>query len=682
MAEEKYNTNLPTQEERIKIRRQRIASRQASEDPEKGDQRNEKSEEQLKSKGSQAVADSLASLDKKKFDGIDRVTMIRVTADWRETQRRVKEEKQKQDRLQRLQEEAVRSGKANAAVEMRWAELLDQNMPQELHNDIEAQKAACAEIIASKDGVIREFQFQLKGKDEEYVKALKEQTEDVQELLNRMRHEFKELQEAYEAELESIEDAYLTERDELLQSNRKHIDDLFEKRREMELTYMEKKNQREEQYQKEIEDLLVKDSEEYAKLKIKLETDIQTLEQQLEEMRATYQLNTEKLEYNYRVLTERDNENSNTLNQLKRKQNKLKDMLSAIVQKYHDTDTRDRKKNDELTEEYRRITKQYRDLQAKFRHFEVSDKQRYDAVFAMHEDDVNDLVAKVLKADEIIHKQQLGWDWQAPDLENVKNQERKAGDPAPVQQKDAGGIVIPGHKLRGMIELLCCEAGFLIEPKVKEALAKLTPEEAELAQAESLLRALGVNDDRDVAQLMNHFFVADTRKKKKVSDSESEDDDDDDDDDKTNEEPAPDAMRQLQTIIAADDVIKAVTDFVHERRQTLEAQSGVAAMAGSPTSAATRAANKKQQLLEREFWQRQSDVVSNKTFRVWKQLETHLQKYNDILNQRASEISKVQGLQDQNAALKNLLNQYLGAKVNDDLIVPPSQTIRLPPPQE
>lgn len=44
----------------------------------------------------------------------------------------------------------MRSGKQNAAVEMRWAELLDDNMPQELHKNIEEQKAACSEIIASK----------------------------------------------------------------------------------------------------------------------------------------------------------------------------------------------------------------------------------------------------------------------------------------------------------------------------------------------------------------------------------------------------------------------------------------------------------------------------------------------------------------------------------------------------
>ncbi|CAN0230231.1 unnamed protein product, partial [Ectocarpus sp. 13 AM-2016] len=69
-------------------------------------------------------------------------------------------------------------------------------------------------------------------------------------------------------------------------------------------------------------------------------------------MRATYQLNTEKLEYNYRVLTERDIENSATLSHQKRKLTKLKDALSGLVQRYQETDTRDKKRNEELTEEF------------------------------------------------------------------------------------------------------------------------------------------------------------------------------------------------------------------------------------------------------------------------------------------------------------------------------------------
>ncbi len=45
--------------------------------------------------------------------------------------------------------------------------------------EINAQKAACAAIMESKNRVIKEFQAQLKAKDEEYVKSLKKQAEDV-----------------------------------------------------------------------------------------------------------------------------------------------------------------------------------------------------------------------------------------------------------------------------------------------------------------------------------------------------------------------------------------------------------------------------------------------------------------------------------------------------------------------
>ena len=215
---------------------------------------------------------------------------------------------------------------------------------------------------------------------------------------------------------------------------------------------MQAKQQREEKYQQEISDLLVKDTEEYNKLKIKLETDIQTLEQQLEEMRATYQLNTEKvrmdekcvglyfiicitillcltrspparrqqLEYNYRVLTERDNENTSTLQKQKKKLTKIKDDLSKIVSKYHKDDARDRKKNEDLSEEYRRITKQYKDLQSKFRHFELADNKKFEAVWSMHEEEVDQYVEQALKADKIINEQLLGWTWRSPDLEIVR----------------------------------------------------------------------------------------------------------------------------------------------------------------------------------------------------------------------------------------------------------------------
>lgn len=56
-----------------------------------------------------------------------------MEADNLENDRRIEEENKRQDRLWRLQEEAVASGKANAAVEMRWNDLMEHNMPQDLN---------------------------------------------------------------------------------------------------------------------------------------------------------------------------------------------------------------------------------------------------------------------------------------------------------------------------------------------------------------------------------------------------------------------------------------------------------------------------------------------------------------------------------------------------------------------
>ena len=48
--------------------------------------------------------------------------------------------------------------------------------------------------------------------------------------------------------------------------------------------------------------------------------------------------------------------------------------------------------------------------QAKFKHFEVADNKKYQEVWAMHEQEVADLVTKLLHADKILHEQQLGSD--------------------------------------------------------------------------------------------------------------------------------------------------------------------------------------------------------------------------------------------------------------------------------
>ena len=79
---------------------------------------------------------------------------------------------------------------------------------------------------------------------------------------------------------------------------------------------------------------------------------------------------------------------------------------------------------------------------------------------------------------------------------------------------------------------------------------------------------------------------------------------------------------------------------------------------------------------EAEYWSKLVNTVPPRTVRVWRVLEQGLSKYVATLSRRSKVMEEVSGLKAQNAELKGLLQQYLGARVNKELQVPPTQTIR------
>ena len=140
--------------------------------------------------------------------GDEDVTETRVQGDLRESQRRVEEELKRQDLRSKLLAEAEYSARRNAAVAMRWADLFATEVPGELDEQIQAQRANCERITQSKERLIGDIKQELKSKDDEYVKALKRQAEDADTLIGSMSEQFKELKEGYSAELVEIERAF------------------------------------------------------------------------------------------------------------------------------------------------------------------------------------------------------------------------------------------------------------------------------------------------------------------------------------------------------------------------------------------------------------------------------------------------------------------------------------------
>ena len=110
---------------------------------------------------------------------------------------------------ERLLTEAESSVQLNAEVASRWGYLFRLEVPQELHQQMLSQQAACDKIIASKDDIVAAMRAQLHEKDDEYVRMLKQQGEDVDQLLLNMGKQLDEMQTAYRNELAQIDEAYM-----------------------------------------------------------------------------------------------------------------------------------------------------------------------------------------------------------------------------------------------------------------------------------------------------------------------------------------------------------------------------------------------------------------------------------------------------------------------------------------
>lgn len=89
-----------------------------------------------------------------------------------------------------------------------------------------------------------------------------------------------------------------------------------------------------EHYTSELEKLRTQDANDQAEQKIKLEKEMQVLQKCMEDMKAVYRLNEEKLDFNHRVLREREKVNKATIEGLKKRERKYKEVLRNVKEKF------------------------------------------------------------------------------------------------------------------------------------------------------------------------------------------------------------------------------------------------------------------------------------------------------------------------------------------------------------
>ena len=384
-------------------------------------------------------------------------------------------------------------------------------------------------------------------KDEEYVKSLKKQNDDVDELIKAMRKQFNDMRQDYGDQLSNIEKAFYDERHQVLKRNEDEIKQLFEDHRKLEEHFQKKRGEDEENYAKQLEDLRSKDANDQAEQKIKLEKEMQILEKCMEDMKAVYRLNEEKLEFNHKVLKEREKVNTNTINGLKTKERRNKDILRTVKEKFDKQSKDFTRENIKLTEDYKKFTKQFKELQNKFKRFEKSDENRFNEIWTMNEHEVRALINKIIQADRVIHMQQLGIPWEPPTDPifgfSEKNGASQMGPNTSIMDSSKHGMsksefeeqsVATGQqceykvsigKIKGVFKLLITECPFLIDDKALAESQNKPVKEQFTIQIDSIRKSLGIDNMDDVELLVITFYEFSDRHRQEQQQMLDEDED-------------------------------------------------------------------------------------------------------------------------------------------------------------
>lgn len=572
-------------------------------------------------------------------------------------------------------------------------------------------------MVAEKVKLINYLQNELKTKDDQYVKDLRKQAEDADLLIERMDELRKELVKAYDEELQAIETAYVSERKDLLGQQKKIWESQSEARRKREIEYMELRQSRVDEFEVQLQSLRVQDAEEYNMVKIKLEKDVQTLEQNLQQMKATYQLNQEKLEYNFQVLKKRDEENTITKSQQKRKITRLQDLLNNLKQKLRRQEQAYCDENQTLSDDLKRMTEQYKELQKKFRHFQATDRKKFDDIWKMNEEQIKELVTDVLSEDSIIFEQQLGLTWEAPDLEFLKNVGPIKITNKPVSALETAQSALTttnsdmsdnsltedhmtsqdnmtsednlldgsgGHttseenvlhdislvggtaekltsmEIKKMLELLCDEAGFLVEAKLIKLLVPIEKDEQSLMKLDAIFNAVGIESEEDILLLAKYLYKP-ASLTVEVSTEDLED--------KPTTEcfEAIDTTGVRQELISANDVVKALRQFIEDNNEPSSKK---------PVSRFGSCINRDTSS-DAKYWSQLASVINEKKEKVWDALIEEFDKYYQVLVERSTLIQETDGLRQQNGELRLLLHQYLNSKVNQELEIPPTRVLQM-----
>ncbi|KAF3849937.1 hypothetical protein F7725_019656, partial [Dissostichus mawsoni] len=545
------------------------------------------------------------------------VTNIQTAADAKESLRRAELEEARRLRLERLEKDLKSSQEIFEEITIGWSLSTQRAIPQELHEALNNQQQLCDALIEDKKKLINDLQQELKVGDDRYVKDLRKQTEELDLMMERMEDQIKTLIKAYREELTQIELKRLTQRTVKV-----------------------------EEYENIIHNLMIETWRKHSIIQTKQHASFQVLERESKQLRIA---KFTKTHTRHEIA-----ESKFSLTNIKTRLSRMKKQMANLSDKYKSQRDEFTKKSRYLSEDYKRKIKQYERIQKQLKHFAVADGRKFEEMWLMIDAEVKQLVERALDIDSQICKQHLGVAWERPVMGFMElcgpiqpqgvpqdsQDSQRMMDPSGRKEIEAEGSAVqsesgaeeeeeklPMETLKGVMELLCDKAGFLMEDKLLKLLIPLGKEEQTVVKLGSLLSYIGIEEE-DIPKLAAFLLKYRHQQREQTEDVCDGSGESNNKAEEEETEPTTHLTSDLDPESSArqhHSVYEAVRDSSEDEA----------------------------------YWQSMGSVICEDQLKLWDTAENKLRQYQAVLAEISALVPETESLQQQNRELRMLLQQTL-----------------------
>ncbi|XP_068199138.1 dynein regulatory complex protein 1-like [Antennarius striatus] len=554
------------------------------------------------------------------------VTNIQTAADAKEATRRSETEEALRLRLLKLEDDGKSSQEKLEAISSGWSAAEEEVVPQELQKALDLQRESCAALQETKRQLIRDLQQELKDKHDRFVKDLRGQREELDLMMERMDDHIQTLTRAYREEMVQMERRYLQECEDLLTRDGVQWEEHLKELADEERNGMSLRRKTVEEYEEKIHHLMLENLDTVSTAEVEHNAKVQAVEREKQQMNASrtmMRLKDVKLKDAAAVQKVNLTHVKTRIRSLEKETKKLQDERSH-------QDRRLAKTRRNATEEHRRNLRKMEFVQTMLQDASAADGRKLEAMWASLDADVKRLAEATLTVGSLVRQEVMGSSRDVPSEEEVppragwsELEEDAESVTTETHQSDAAAE-LPTDTLDRAKELLCDEAGFLMEENLLDLLNPMRKEQQSVVKLCSLLNSFGMKEE-DLPRLV--LFLLQRREEEEASTSSSSD--------------LGDPNR----------VLPALRRFLQELTGSRE----------SPSAQRSRFLDPERRDSPERYFENLGNVIPEEDLKLWDAAENIQEQYQTVLTEFSDLVPETRRLEQQNLELRLLLQESLAS---------------------